>query len=148
MNLQQHTIRPAAGSDLDSLARIDLLSHAQWAGEQFRSELDLPFSRTWVAETDGSITGFIVVRYILPDVEIMNIAVHPGSRRKGLARELVNTAIKSLMYNGHLKVFLEVREKNTTARTFYASLGFREISVRKNYYPDDNAVVLEAEFVL
>jgi len=108
--------------------------------------MNVSFSITLVAETGGKITGFIVLRFISPEAEILNIAVHPDARRNGLGRSLLEGAISSLSASTDLKVFLEVREKNTTARSFYTSLGFREISVRKNYYPDDNAVILEADF--
>ena len=146
MDKGQYLIRTAIESDIDSIVNVDLSSHAQWNRDGFVHEMGLPFSHTLVAEVNGEVTGFIVIWYIAPEVQIQNIAVMPEHRRSGLATALVHAALRSVHAHGELKVFLEVREKNTAARSFYSKLGFQEINVRKNYYTDDNAVVLEAGF--
>ncbi|MDX2179443.1 MAG: GNAT family N-acetyltransferase [Bryobacteraceae bacterium] len=76
------------------------------------------------------------------EFEILNLAVAPEARRRGLARALVADA---LSLGG--RWFLEVRESNAAARALYGSLGFREIGERRAYYndPPEKAIVLVRE---
>ena len=73
--------------------------------------------------------------------EILNLAVTPDFRRKGVARALLDHAFKG--FRG--AVFLEVRESNDVAQEFYKSLGFKELSKRAGYYdsPPESAIVMK-----
>ncbi len=87
-----------------------------------------------VAEPEA---GFLVWRITGPDeYEVLNLAVAPRYRRRGVARALLAAVICSG------KWFLEVRESNTAARRLYASAGFQEIGRRRGYYsnPREDAV--------
>ncbi len=72
------------------------------------------------------------------EFEILNLAVEPAARRRGLAVALVQAACRSGRW------FLEVRESNSAARALYAKCGFREAGLRRGYYtgPVENAIVL------
>ena len=85
--------------------------------------------------------GFLVFRRALPDeLEILNLAVDPASRRRGVGAELVRQSLAG--HRGY--VFLEVRSKNNVAEAFYRKLGFEEAGRRTDYYqnPPDDAVVM------
>ena len=74
--------------------------------------------------------------------EILNIATHPDFRQKGLAKKLLNFWLAQ----DHIKkahIILEVRAKNIPAQNLYAQCGFKQIHSRKNYYGDDDALVME-----
>jgi len=131
-------IRRGAPGDLDDIERIQTASPeaAQWSASDYLS-YDLR-----VATLGGSVAGFLVVRENGPgEWEILNLAVAPEYRRRGVARDLVESFQTSI--NGC--VFLEVRESNNTARKFYNSMGFQEVSRRQNYYdyPPEDAIVLK-----
>ena len=91
---------------------------------------------------EDAVAGFLVLRRVAADEgEILNLAVSPDFRRLGVARRLMETALKN--YSGAF--FLEVRESNEGAQKFYKSLGFQEVSRRPAYYesPPESAIVMK-----
>ena len=103
-----------------------------------------PFSQTFVAEHDGEVVGMIVTRIAADEAEILNLAVLPALRRRGLARALIVTALAAARALKARRVFLEVRESNLGARTFYRRMEFIEIGRRRAYYrePAEDALIL------
>ena len=73
--------------------------------------------------------------------EILNLAVVPDFRWKGVARALLDSTLRA--FRGCF--FLEVRESNAVAQEFYKSLGFKELSKRRGYYesPPETAIVMK-----
>ena len=95
-----------------------------------------------VALQGNRIVGFLVTRTLVAgEREILNLAVAPDFRRKGVARALLDRALEAFCG----EVFLEVRESNGVAKKFYKSLGFKELSKRKGYYdnPPETAIVMK-----
>ena len=104
---------------------------AEYLGQEFQ-----------VAIVENRVGGFIVTRRVAPDErEILNLAVAPELRRKGVARALLLRSLEG--FTG--SVFLEVRESNQAAINFYKSHNFQEVSRRVNYYqiPDESAIVMK-----
>lgn len=88
------------------------------------------------------VVGLIVGRSVAEgESEILNLAVHPDFRRRGIGAQLVG-AIRQ-RYTG--RIFLEVRESNTAAREFYCRLGFVEVGLRRDYYSEtgESAIVMK-----
>ncbi len=95
-----------------------------------------------VAVEGVRLAGFLVSRTLAPgESEILNVAVAPEFRRRGVARALVAALLAELQGT----VFLEVRASNTIAHIFYKSLGFQEVAVRSGYYeePPETAIVMK-----
>ena len=86
----------------------------------------------------------VAARSVSGEAEILNLAVTPGWRRRGLGRRLVETAIEAARAAGATRIFLEVRESNGAALALYAALGFLEAGRRRNYYraPEEDALIL------
>ena len=86
--------------------------------------------------------GFILIRVVLDEAEILTLAVRPGARRQGLGRRLVERACVAAKDAGAAILFLEVAEDNAAARVLYARAGFVEIGRRKAYYagPDGRRI--------
>jgi len=130
-------LRPGDAGDLGSIAQIQTASPeaSQWdAREYLRYQL-------LVAVCGGQVAGFAVARRLVEgESELLNLAVYPAFRRRGIGRRLV-TAFTS-GYPGIL--WLEVRESNRPARKLYESLGFRDAGCRPGYYPDsyEGAIVM------
>jgi [ribosomal protein S18]-alanine N-acetyltransferase len=99
-----------------------------------------------VAETDDgkSVAGYVVAYDAADEGEILNLAVAPGGRRRGLGRALVEEILSELSERGARNIYLEVRESNAAARALYATHGFREVGRRPGYYrrPAEDAIVL------
>jgi ribosomal-protein-alanine N-acetyltransferase len=95
-----------------------------------------------VAASEGTVVGFLVFRRLgAGEGELLNLAVAPQSRRRGVAKSLVQAFLAECPEG----VWLEVRESNTAARNLYKSMGFQEVSVRSNYYqaPPEPAIVMK-----
>jgi ribosomal-protein-alanine N-acetyltransferase len=131
-------IRHADAGDLDAVAEIQQASPgaARWNVADYLEQNFL------VAVAGNRVVGFLVVRTLADDErEILNLAVAPEFRRKGVARALFEHAIRN--FSGD--IFLEVRESNGAALELYKSLGFKELSTRVGYYdsPAETAIVMK-----
>jgi ribosomal-protein-alanine N-acetyltransferase len=127
-------IRRATPADIEALERIQRAAAeaAQWRAAEYLDH------EVWIA---GDV-GFLVLRSVTPDEhEILNIAVLPEARRRGVARSLMARALAARTGT----VFLEVRESNAAARAFYLRLGFAECGRRRDYYdgPREDAIVMQ-----
>jgi ribosomal-protein-alanine N-acetyltransferase len=128
-------IRDAGEDDRGAIASIQSASPEASAWDPAGYEVT-------VAELDGEVAGFLVVRRLAPgELEILNVAVAPRHRRRGAAKAL----LRGLLESHEGVIFLEVRESNSAARQLYQSLGFKEVSRRKEYYPSppEAAIVLK-----
>jgi len=139
-------IRAAEIRDDRSLAAVDAAASLHpWSALQFAElcesdGVDGPntnWQKVLIVEVGGFVSGFIVYSSVLDEGEILNIAVHPDYQGQGVARALLETALKDLRLNGVARCQLEVRVSNKAARSLYESLGFELDGVRKNYYPAD-----------
>jgi [ribosomal protein S18]-alanine N-acetyltransferase len=136
-------IRAAEPGEIDSILKIEKESFkSSWSIEGLVSELSSPNSHFIVAEHEGKIVGYALAWLVIGDeVHLLKLAVASGFRRRGIASALVAYIINE--FKTASLILLEVREKNAEARNFYKKLGFIENGMRKNYYPDDNAILIE-----
>ena len=88
----------------------------------------------FVARRDDNVAGFILCRRIADEAEILTLATAPASRRRGVARGLVQAASAQAAVRGALKLFLEVAEDNCAALALYRRFGFEQVGVRSGYY--------------
>lgn len=101
-------------------------------------------ARAWVAENAGKVIGVVVSRAAAGEAELLNLAVLPGWRRRGLGGLLLARALSEMQDAGAESIFLEVRESNLPARSFYTSAGFVMAGRRRAYYrnPVEDALIL------
>ena len=136
-------IREALESDIDHIMIIEKESGGDWKREYFLNELRNPFSLFLSACTGDELSGFAVTWNAADELQLNNIAVSKNQRRSGIGSALLEFIEKYPYKKKPARIFLEVREKNLTARTFYETMGFKATGTRKNYYGDDNAVLME-----
>jgi ribosomal-protein-alanine N-acetyltransferase len=136
-------------ADLPGVLAIERGSFSRpWSEASFRRELALAWSTIEVALEEG-IAGHRVVGYacswrVSDEVHLMNVAVHPGRRRRGIGRRLVDRVLAGAAEEGATAVVLEVRSGNAGARRLYARVGFRQVGLRRSYYgPGQDALVLQ-----
>jgi len=135
----QH-LREICTADVDALFAIEQLStEYPWTRQQFADGLlagGSPSSEFgWCIEVDGGIAGFAVFNSVLDEATLLNTAVAPAYRRRGIARELLAHALRELPSRGIVRCLLEVRVSNTSAIAIYEQLGFIADGNRRNYYP-------------
>jgi ribosomal-protein-alanine N-acetyltransferase len=132
------TIRRAAAGDLPAIAEIQCASPeaAQWSVPDYLGH------DCRVATVGDRLAGYLVCRAVAADQrEVLNIAVHPEFRRRGIARALLEAECDSNLAD----YFLEVRASNTAARALYSVMGFTEAGVRPSYYenPPESGIVMK-----
>jgi ribosomal-protein-alanine N-acetyltransferase len=140
-------LRPATEGDLAQVTKIEKSSFADpWTEESFRRLLGVAPAIFLVAlfPPDEAVAGYVVAFSLAEDGELLNVAVDPKFRGKGLAGQMVDAVLIELGARGVRAAFLEVRESNSAARALYESRGFIEIGRRSNYYrrPVEDALVL------
>ncbi len=146
---QRDLLREAAGDPLvlrtateDDLVSITRIQAASPAASQWEPESYLGFHCLVAALRGGSeLAGFLVSRATAPgEREILNLAVDPGQRRRGVARRLLEQELGM----GEGSWFLEVRESNAAAIRLYQALGFRPGGRRERYYenPPEAGIVM------
>lgn len=119
-----------------------------WSVNAFVSESENPLS-LWLVAMDGNrLAGYVGSQSVLGWADMMNLAVAPDYRRKGIARELITRLVTLLQEDKVSCLTLEVRVSNTPAIKLYELLGFVEVGRRKNYYhaPKEDALILRKEW--
>jgi ribosomal-protein-alanine N-acetyltransferase len=95
----------------------------------------------------SSIAGFLCRWLIADECHILNIAVHPDSRRLGIGTVLIAEAVNEAKSTGAGVVTLEVRRSNLPARQLYRKFEFEERRLRRHYYgPGEDAIIMELHF--
>ncbi len=115
-----------------------------WSEASVRSELTNPLSLWLVAVEDDAVAGYIGSQTVMDESDMMNVAVHPDHRRRGIAESLVTALCDALKQKGSSSLTLEVRSSNLGAIALYEKLGFTQVGLRKNYYrnPKEDALIL------
>jgi len=144
-NSTEIVIRPLCGEDAVALAALEsrCAGAARW-GEAAYHDAGKNGITGFAAESERSLVGFVLTRTVSDEMEILNVAVDPEARRRGIGKRLVARAIQEGRRMDVKRVYLEVRESNAAARAFYSSAGFAVKGRRKNYYsqPAEDALVL------
>lgn len=135
-NFATATIALMQPQDLPAVIEIERQSNSHpWTERNFRDAMASGYL-SLIARDRGEICAFAIARAVVDEAELLLIAVTPGERRQGVAALLWTELGQRLQITGATKMFLEVRASNVPARSFYASRGFSQVGVRKNYYPN------------
>lgn len=138
-------VRRAERQDLDAIVDLETGSFSDpWSRDAFASLLLREDADVFVAEVDERVVGYAVLWTTVDESELANVAVAPGLRRRGVGGRLVRRALEAAAARGAAAVYLEVRESNDAAARLYEGFGFRELTVRRDYYrrPTEDARVM------
>lgn len=121
-----------------------------WSENSVASELSNPLSLWLVALEDETVIGYIGSQTVMGETDMMNVAVHPDHRRRGIARRLIELLIQMLKERESQCLTLEVRASNISAINLYTEMSFQEVGRRRNYYrnPKEDALILRKEWEL
>jgi ribosomal-protein-alanine N-acetyltransferase len=140
-------VRRFAQSDLAAILAVQSKcpEASQWREEDYSKLAIDPLGTLLVAEVSGRLAGFAAFHRAFDEAEVLNLAVDPVHRRKGIARALLTAGIEILRAHEVERIFLEVRASNQAAIDFYSASGFRLQRKRRDYYnnPAEDALVLE-----
>lgn len=143
----------ATESDLDQIADLSARSGlAFWSREDYAGAAVSQNQLLLVARSASKgLLGFILVRLLASgtgtfDIEVLNIAVEPDNKQRGIGTSLIRSALEQGNTNPESQVLLEVRASNYSAIGFYRRLGFKEQSIRPAYYrePVEDSILFGA----
>ena len=118
-----------------------------WSEKSVLEELSNPLS-LWLTAMDGEhLAGYVGSQTVLGETDMMNVAVNPEDRRKGIGEMLIRFLMEQLKQSGSHSLTLEVRASNTPAIELYQKLGFLQVGRRPRYYrnPREDALILRKE---
>jgi len=140
----QYDIRAAVEDDMPGILEIEHDAIIPpWSHGGILSEIYNDDTLFALAVNGEKIMGFIIMRRNDIECDMFQIAVRHDCRRLGIADALMQTAIKWARHYSLESIFLEVRKSNSPAIKLYKKYGFRQISIRKEYYtnPIEDAIV-------
>ena len=143
------TITIMTALHVSQVAELEKLCFSDpWSEKSVASELENKLAYWLVAVEDDRVAGYVGSQTVCGETDMMNIAVHPDFRRRGIAESLVNALVEDLQKQESHSLTLEVRASNEAAQKLYEKLGFMQVGQRKNYYrnPKEDAYILRKEW--
>jgi [ribosomal protein S18]-alanine N-acetyltransferase len=148
-------LEPGTVQHLDAIMRVEESSFSEpWTRRMFEVELtDNPFARFLTAHIENaaqpphSLVGYVCFWIVFEELRMMNLAVAPHVRHRGIGRWLLQQALTMGREQGARRALLEVRISNQPAVALYEYVGFSRSGVRTKYYtnPIEDAVLMELE---
>ena len=136
-------------SHVSQIAKLETVCFSDpWSEISIASELKNPLSLWLVAMDGATIAGYVGSQAVMGEADMMNVAVAPDYRRKGIAENLINRLVDALAEGDNHSLSLEVRESNQPAIALYQKLGFTQVGFRPGYYrnPREGALILRKEW--
>jgi len=131
-------IRPLKMSDLDAVDVIERRSYpTPWSRSMFAGELAKPASICLGAFVDDELVGYMIISRYVDAWHVMNLAVDPEHRRRGIASLLLDRLFETTDEGTRRGYTLEVRVSNEGAIRLYERAGFRARGIRRGYYTDN-----------
>lgn len=150
-----YEIKDVKEEELELISKLekDLFLKNAWSFEQIRNEFKNKFSKILVIKKNNKILGYLIFRKILDEIEILRIGIIKEYQNKKIGTYFLQKFIETFCYNKNInKIFLEVSVSNKIAYNLYKKLGFKDLSIRKNYYNDyifnskEDAILMVKEF--
>ena len=117
------------------MVEIHAASFSQnWSVQDFETHLAMPSDDVIGIEKQGKLLGFIIIRTVEDQAEILTIVVTADSKKKGLGAQLLQNAEERLLKRGVEIVFLEVAVDNIAALGLYKKHGYQQCGKRPGYY--------------
>jgi ribosomal-protein-alanine N-acetyltransferase len=140
-------LRDMTPADLDAVLQIEQQVHSfPWTRGMFSDSLFNGYICK-VYETEREIVGYAVLMPALDEVHLLDISIASMFQRKGFGNILMNKINELSTSLEFSRMLLEVRRSNIAANALYRKAGFKEIGVRRDYYPAQNgredAIVME-----
>lgn len=139
--------RPMTVEDVERVVEIERRIYTfPWSPGNFTDSLHAGYN-CWVFDQEAGILGYGVMMLAAGEAHLLNLGIAMEWQGRGLGRAALGHMIDVARDHRAEVMFLEVRSSNIVARRLYATIGFRVLTIRKNYYPAaqgrENAVLME-----
>lgn len=129
--------------NLDALYALEQNCFATpWTRGMLTAELTSPLSVAVYEYYGEELAAFAFGRVVADEAELFQIGTRSDLRGRGIAKRLLERFHDETRQKGAAVCFLEVRTRNAAAISLYEKAGYERVSVRENYYPDDDALVM------
>lgn len=149
--MEKITITKMSKDDLVGIYEVEKTAFPiPWPISSFEEELRNMLATYLIAKIDNKVVGYIGLWFVMDECHITNIAVHAEYRRNKIASKLIDEMLVLCKKHETSYILLEVRKSNLPAINLYKKFGFKEDSIRKDYYknPDntrEDAVMMSLE---
>lgn len=131
-------IRKLGLRDLSAVEEIERRSYpTPWSRSMFAGELTKGASICLGVFEDGTLVGYLIVSRYVDAWHVMNVAIRPDRRRRGIASSLLERLFEVTAGDVRRGYTLEVRVSNQGAIRLYERLGFKARGIRRGYYTDN-----------
>lgn len=138
-------IRAMTVDDIAAVVGLEEEIYAQpWPVQVFEDELARVGRRYLVVEDDGIVIGYGGLMLVMDEAHVTTLAVVPGRREARLGTRLMLALIDEALAAGASQLTLEVRLSNHPAQSLYRRFGMAPVGLRKNYYRDEDALIMWA----
>ena len=132
---QPFEIEPGTIDDLGVLHTLERRAHiSPWSRAMLRDSLSSNHL-CWKLSIDNQICAYLITMKALDELELLNIVVAPAKQGLGLGEHLMQHLNLFATENNFMRIFLEVRASNFAAIHLYKKSGFKQVGLRRNYYP-------------
>jgi len=131
------TLRTMSPDDLDAVMVIEQSAYSHpWSRGNFRDSLNPLFDAhcLWL---EGELLGYFLAMHGVEEMHLLNITVAPARQGQGWGHMMLDALTLLSRNQGAQWLWLEVRQSNTRALQVYERYGFKQVSIRKDYYPAD-----------
>lgn len=135
-------------SDIPVIANLEKrFFSTPWGASALESAIENSSEVFWIATKGSETIGYLGFMHGFESADILTVCIDPSYRGQGYGQTLLRFCLDQMRNDGVEKVFLEVRQSNTPARSMYEKEGFAYLNKRINYYKDpmEDAFVMVKE---
>ncbi|MBP3581248.1 MAG: ribosomal protein S18-alanine N-acetyltransferase [Clostridia bacterium] len=140
-----YEIMPLENDDVSAVCEIESSLIGQTSEEKIRNTIESSTLFYYVLKLDNKVIGFYECSIISPEAELFDIAISKDFQGQGYSNLLMQNLIDVCKKCGCNTIFLEVNSINHKAIKLYEKFGFNKYSLRKNYYGDNDAILMKCE---
>ena len=139
---------PVLPADLDTLVAIESAAYPfPWSRGNFIDSLNAGYLARKRVDASGQWLGYFIAMPGVQEVHLLNLTVAPAHQGRGHARAMLDELVRESLALGAQRLWLEVRTSNQRAQALYRRYGFRDVGLRRGYYPAgalarENAIVM------
>lgn len=143
-------LRPMGVADLPAVVAVEQdIYPFPWTAGNFADSLEAGHE-AWLLEADGQPVAYALQMPVIDEVHLLNLAVAAQWQGRGLGARLLEWLCAGAVDVGACAMFLEVRPSNVRAQALYQRSGFRQVGLRRRYYPSwnherEDAIVMRRE---
>ena len=131
-------VRPMFVEDIPEVVDIETkIFPFPWSPTGFSNAISNGYDcRVMFEEASGKIAGYFIIKYAVDEAQLLSIGLKAALQGMGYGRFLLENVVGTARGRGMKAVILEVRPSNLGPLALYQNFGFRQIGIRRNYYPD------------